>query len=654
MRIKRGGAAPVPAVDDPQGPCAPARRLAHPRLAWRGDAPASADHGDIYFSPEDGLAESRAVFLDGVGVPDLWQSRRGIVIGETGFGTGLNFLATWASWQRAPTPGRLHFVSVEAAPLHRDDLSRALKPFAELVPLAKALIAQWPPPIQGLHRLAFENGRVALTLALGDAASMLSRLQAHADAWYLDGFAPRANPEMWRQAVFDQIARLSAPGARLATFTAAGAVRRGLQQAGFEIEKRPGFAHKRERLVGTFRRDAPAAAWPGKPWFAPPHRLHGPVAVIGSGIAGAATAAALRADGMDVTLVAPAEGNPLPAAVLAPRPNMGASAAARLSVQALLFAWRFYDRLDLWRGPRGVLTLTETDRDRSRAAAVAEAFGPSGLAERLDVRAAARKAGTDLTADALWWPKAGCVLPAEVTETLGAGVSKCTERVERLGRVSGGWRLCGPDDRPIIEAAGVVVAAGAASMRLLGPDAPAAILRDGRLAMLEPGVRPRHAISYGGYLSPTLPTKAGPRRVLGATFDNPGAAMDDLSARLTCKLKTAAPALAAPRPGIIERWSGRRATSQDRLPFCGPVADGAAYERIYAPLRKGMMHGLAAPLYRDGLYSLFGLGSLGFQLAPLFAETIAALISGAPWPVEIGQYQAAHPARERVRALAKG
>ena len=253
------------------------------RLDWRDGVPCSADFGDIYFSPKGGLDEARHVFLDGIGGAGVWQGRPRFTVGELGFGTGLNVLALWNSWRRtAPADARLHVVSVEGFPLEPVDLADAHAGFPELAPLAAELRAAYPRRVPGFHRLRLDGGRIALTLLFGPAAEMLEKLAARVDAWFLDGFAPRRNPAMWTDAVFRQVARLSAPGARVATFSAAGAVRRGLAAAGFAMAKRPGFAGKLECLAGRF--DAALMDDGGAPWYAAdPVRHGGSVGTAGTG-----------------------------------------------------------------------------------------------------------------------------------------------------------------------------------------------------------------------------------------------------------------------------------------------------------------------------------------------------------------------------------
>ena len=226
-------------------------------LEWtESGTPKSRHYDDVYYSDRDGLAESRFTFLGGCGLPEAWAGKRLFVIGETGFGTGLNFLAMVAAWRSTRQPGqRLHYVSVEAHPLGANDLERAHVRFPEIAAESRALRERYPArlPREGFRRLHLDADRVTLDLLIGEAGEALGELEARVDAWFLDGFAPARNPAMWRDEVLGELARLSCRGARLATFTAAGAVRRGLLAAGFQVEKSAGFGSKRERLVGRFR-----------------------------------------------------------------------------------------------------------------------------------------------------------------------------------------------------------------------------------------------------------------------------------------------------------------------------------------------------------------------------------------------------------------
>lgn len=216
-------------------------------LIWEtGDLPVSARYADPYYSRVDGLAETRHVFLDGTGLPGAWAGREHFRVAELGFGTGLNFAATLALWRAtAPPDARLDYTGFEIAPLAPEAMARALARWPELAAETAALLAVWPGAEGGTADL----GRARLTLVTGDARKTLARWQGRADAWFLDGFAPARNPQMWEPALMAEVFAHAAPGARLATYSAAGHVRRALAAAGFRVRKIPGFGTKREMTV---------------------------------------------------------------------------------------------------------------------------------------------------------------------------------------------------------------------------------------------------------------------------------------------------------------------------------------------------------------------------------------------------------------------
>jgi len=217
------------------------------------EMPISEAYGDVYHSAAGAHAQARHVFLAGNGLPGRWRGRADFVILETGFGLGLNFLATWLAWQGDPQRcGTLHFISLEKHPFAAADLALAQAAWPEFALLAEALRGHWPALEAGEHRLEFEAGRVLLSLVFGDAVDTLPRLNTAVDAFYLDGFSPTRNPELWSPALCLSLARLAVRGATLATWSVAGSVRRALAAAGFAVARRPGFAGKRQMLVGRY------------------------------------------------------------------------------------------------------------------------------------------------------------------------------------------------------------------------------------------------------------------------------------------------------------------------------------------------------------------------------------------------------------------
>ncbi|WP_054112694.1 bifunctional tRNA (5-methylaminomethyl-2-thiouridine)(34)-methyltransferase MnmD/FAD-dependent 5-carboxymethylaminomethyl-2-thiouridine(34) oxidoreductase MnmC [Marinagarivorans algicola] len=345
-----------------------------PTITWddRGQ-PKSVEFDDFYFNTDSGLDECRYVFLEKNKLHSRWQSltdestnRQGLTsftIAETGFGTGLNFLAAWQLWlHSAPHHASLHFISIEKYPLSHAQMAQALVLWPELKPQADALLAQYPLNLdthpQRVHRLHFHgtstSGSVTLTLIFDDALEGLKQLlpcsgatpcvalqQAHysanaqkVDAWFLDGFSPAKNPAMWQPALYALLAQLSKKGTTLATFTAIKSLREGLADEGFSVHKATGFGKKREMVTAVYHRSPPritaseaaeiiepnarltqpkasrqraqSATIPSANWHLTPTPEHTAmvqrIAVIGAGLAGSHTAYALAKQGLDVTV----------------------------------------------------------------------------------------------------------------------------------------------------------------------------------------------------------------------------------------------------------------------------------------------------------------------------------------------------------------
>jgi len=220
------------------------------RVQWRGGTiPVSTRFDDTYFSDVDGRGETREVFLRGNGLPDRWRNAEGFTVAELGFGTGLNFLETVSQWRSAGKPGAsLRYVSFEKYPLCEDDLWHALSPWPDLTHAAETLLGAWPPDGPAMR---LEQDGVTLDLHIGDARSTIGKTAFYANAWYLDGFSPAKNPELWDADLLQSVYDHTSPGGSFSTFTAAGWVRRNLEAAGFDVERVPGFARKRERLQGA-------------------------------------------------------------------------------------------------------------------------------------------------------------------------------------------------------------------------------------------------------------------------------------------------------------------------------------------------------------------------------------------------------------------
>jgi len=654
--------------------------ISHAQLDWDDQGrPHSRVFDDVYFSDQSGLEETRYVFLEQNRLQERFAALADggrLVIGETGFGTGLNFLCAWQLFEQHAVKGaRLHFVSVEKYPLSHADLQRALALWPELKPLAEQLLAQYIAIHQGFQRLVLDNGRVTLTLLIGDALEQLPQLDAQIDAWFLDGFAPAKNPDMWTAELFAELARLAAPGSTISTFTSTGWVRRLINAAGFKMKRTPGIGHKWEILRGEF------LGWPAetpepavsKPWFARPAPLAGPrhAMVIGGGLAGCATAASLAARGWQVSLLErhgalaqEASGNPQ--GVLYLKLSAHGTALSQLILSGFGHTRRLLEHLHRgvdWDGC-GVLQLAFNAKEAERQAQLAEAFAP-GLLHLLEREPAQLQAGIALEHGGLFYPEGGWVHPPALCQWQATHpritVLQHHEALE-LQRVDGQWQAHGRDG--LLVSASVVVLAGAAEVKRFpfSADLPLKRIR-GQITKLAHTAQSQAlatVVCAEGYVAPA---RLG-EHTLGASFDFKS---DDLTptaaehAGNLDMLREISPDLAQRlgadhmAPEQLEGRAAFRCTSPDYLPIVGPLAERGAFDEAYAALRKDARQApdVACP-WLDGLYVNSGHGSRGLITAPLCAELLAAWLENEPLPLPRSVAEACHPLRFAVRTLIRG
>ncbi|MEE4382376.1 MAG: tRNA (5-methylaminomethyl-2-thiouridine)(34)-methyltransferase MnmD [Pseudomonadales bacterium] len=549
------------------------RQLAPARLRWTEEGPESLETGDVYFSRRGGAAETRAVFLAGNGLPERFRDRPRLRLGELGFGTGLNFLETRRAFlATAPAGACLDYVAFERAPLapgDRDRFATFLETCGEtgLAAGARLLDERFPAPFAGWHRLVLDGGRVRLSLWLGDAAAGLEDWRAAGvpggvDGWYLDGFAPRLAPELWAPALFRSLAERSAPGATVATFSVARAVRDALAAAGFAVERVPATTGKRQVLRGRLGAGSgtPAAATPAT------------VLVIGAGLAGACAATALASRGTAVTVLDAAgiargaSGNPW--AVLHPRLPLDDGPRAPLLLDAYRFALAWLAGRAGWR-PQPVLQFAEPRRPE-RLARVLERFAGA------DPRLAARSFAGETT---LAFPDAGRAdLPALIAAALAEPrIELRRTPVASLG-AGGGARAVQLADGTTLEADAVVLAAGTATAALAPALARLGRMR-GQLTRVRtdpPGALPvltgrGHAVPLeDGWVSGSSYVRDGP----------PGPPTESERRENLARLARwgallGAEGLAA-RAEPAEEFTGVRCTVPDRMPVVGLLAPGLA------------------------------------------------------------------------------
>lgn len=658
----------------------------HAQLSWNEQGtPVSRAFDDVYFSNDNGLEETRYVFLGGNDLPQRFaqHGRDLFIVAESGFGTGLNFLTLWQAFdafqqaQPEATLRRLHFISFEKFPLTQADLTAAHQRWPALRPWAEQLQHQWPVALPGCQRLLFDGGRVTLDLWLGDINTLIESfddsLHRQVDAWFLDGFAPAKNPDMWTPRLFTAMAQLARPGATFATFTAAGFVRRGLQQAGFAVTRRKGFGHKREMLCGTLA-DAPLLP-AAQPWYARPAARAAEVAIVGGGVASATLALALLRRGWRVTLYCADGGAALGASgnrqgALYPLLNQHDPALARFFPAAFAFARRLYDAAPVsfehhW---SGVLQLGWDEKSAEKIAQMLTMALPDAIACGVSRDEAEAIAQVALGVGGIFYPLGGWLSPAELTagllahgETQGLRIH-WLRRLTQLTPAGESWTMRFADGSEA-QHENVVLATGHALTALAQSAQLPAYAVAGQVSHVPstPGLAAlKSVLCYDGYLTPVSPQFG--THCIGASYHRGETATHYREAdqqQNRARLLHCLPDCGWPEAVDVsagEARTGVRCATRDHLPMAGGLPDYDATLAQYQDLPDQRARGetpAAAP-HHAGLFVLGALGSRGLCSAPLAAEVLAAQMSGEPQPLDSATLAALSPNRYWVRKLLKG
>ena len=572
------------------------------RLHFKEGTPYSEAFGDVYHSEAGGPAQARFVFLQGNEVQKRWAGRERFVILETGFGLGLNFLATWQAWRGQP--GKLHYVAVEKHPFSLQDLRTLHARYPEFEKEAAELHSIWPMLVPGGHRAEL-SGNVVLTLFFADI-KIVRDLRLAADAFYLDGFSPAKNPDMWAPAIMRSLSRLAAPGATAATWSVAAPVRHALEVAGFEVEKRKGFGEKKEMLVArSLRRNEE------------PVRPQRKATVVGAGLAGAAVCERLCARGWEVTLhekhaepAAEASGNH--AGAFHPVATPDDSVFARLTRAGFLYSLKNWSSLEGVRWDAcGALQLAREEKEKvsQQKAALGQ---PAEYLQYVDREEASRHAGVELSAGGLWFPQGGWIQPRSLVR---AQLAACGDRLKTIFS----------SEKKGIENHDLVILANSSEAPKLCP-VPHLRLRRvrGQLTYIpEDRIEAPHVVVLRGGM--VLPPVDG-LCVVGASFDiedeDPAPRAESQAGNLD-RLQNILPVDL--KNEEFENRVAFRAVAPDRLPAVGKLA--------------------------ENVYGAFAYGSRGLVWAALAAELLACELEGEPLPLEGKLADAIAPARFARRMM---
>jgi tRNA 5-methylaminomethyl-2-thiouridine biosynthesis bifunctional protein len=667
------------------------------QLEWDAEGqPVSSVFGDIYFSTTNGLEETRHVFLQHNQLSERWAGLANtdhFTIAETGFGSGLNFLAAWDLWVKtAPESAQLHFVSVEKFPLKKSDLSRALALWPELHQFAEQLIAAYPAVVgRGFHRLNFMNGRIKLTLIIDDAARGFTKLLAtthplfarsgvKVDAWFLDGFAPSKNPQMWSDELFACIRNLSKLGTTAATFSAAASVKNGLKYAGFSVHKVAGFGRKREMVKAIFV-DEPEELNPDDfsyrgsfspypvPWAIDNNNAQ--VAdkralIIGGGLAGCHSARALAERGWQVNILErhsalAQEGSGNPQGVLYAKLSPMEEAQAEFNLASLHYALNFYRPLWGIIGENcGVLQLAHKPSETELHQQLLNKFAQTDeLVQFVTAEQASALAGIPLAHTGLFFPQAGWIDPRKLCAYLVDHPNiQITHNfaITQLSNTQDGWQLA--SSKGDMQYAPVVIIACAKDALNFeyANHLPIKSIR-GQVSYIpqaSTNAALKTVVCAEGYISPAQ----NGIFCTGATFNvndtETALRVSDHQANLD-NLREHLPQFAvATEANQLEGRVAFRCSLPDYLPTVGALPIVEKLVEDFAPLRKNARAGITAKgSYWQGLYINIGHGARGLAYTPLCAELLAAHINREPIPVPRELANALNPARFVIRDLTR-
>lgn len=653
------------------------------------NTPISHQFDDVYFSNDNGLEESRYVFQQGNKLWERWQnySESHFVIGETGFGTGLNFFAVTLLFQqfRQHYPDsplkRLFFISFEKYPLNREDLSKVHHNYPDFSTLSLQLCNQWNPTITGGQRIHFNE--TTLDIWFGDISENLPQLgdymKNRIDAWFLDGFSPNKNPQMWNESLYSALYEYCKPLGTFSTFTAASAVRKGLEKVGFNVHKRKGYGKKRECLSGI----KPNYTQPNihTPWYlASCAKLEKSqdIAIIGGGIASAFTALSLLQRGAKITVYCEDEQVALNASgnkqgAFYPQLSDDDERNIRFYIHAFLYGhqqlqWAIKQHIEFECEFCGVALCAYDEKSRIKLDKISQLKLPESLFNSLNQQQLSERVGLPLPCDGALIPQGAWLAPRQLVQNLFAYLSqqgvkiKTSQKITALSQQENNWLLINAQNECVQHSVVVIANGHKLNTYPQTTHIPVYPVR-GQVSQIptsENLLKLKMVLCYDGYLTPV--DQAQTSHCIGASHirDNQERQFDKQeqqeNQRKIQKNLTGVNWVNDIDTSGNQARIGIRCSVRDRIPMMGNVPNFDKQTNDYKNLfnlRRRKQFIKPAEQYQN-LYLIGALGSRGLTSAPLLGETLASLIYGEPLPLSEDILHQLSPNRSWIRKLLKG
>jgi tRNA 5-methylaminomethyl-2-thiouridine biosynthesis bifunctional protein len=676
------------------------KKIEQAKLTWDENTPSSAYFNDIYFSPKDGLAETQYVFLENNQLESRWKNlgdNENFTIAESGFGTGLNFLASCQLWNSCFKNNHvenrsLNFISFEKYPLSIEDLEKAHCVFPTLSDISQQLRDHYPKLISGVYRIHLINN-ISLTLIFGDALYALKEIKTKVDVWFFDGFSPKENPQLWSEAFFNQTHAFNKVGTTFSTFTSAGHVKRKLQGIGFTTHKVKGFGNKREMLIGEIKEQNTndnsnkkiLFSYSEKPWLikknATQYSNKNTVIIIGSGLAGAWSAYKFAERGFSVTVIDESSGvatgassNPRGATYFKLRPEQDQQ--SEFYISAYLYSISqlnnlLPDQKSIW-NPCGLLQMAFDDKQLEKFKRLENIKAYQSLFSLLNSKHASKVANTSLTYPALFFKDAGSVDPQALCKRLLSHKNiklMLNIKVDDLQKnsLTKKWLLYNKEES--LGEADIVVLANSyhASQFEQSQTLPLFKVRGQSTQLLsnEKSKKLQVVVCSKGYLTPSYTAKnQQDEHTIGSTFDPKNHSTEISENDNQCNLdylQTYTPnfykllsANKNDKPKVTRAKAALRCQTPDNLPILGQLIDTKQFDIDFAGIAKGQLKQVyPAASYIDGLYINTGHGSRGLISTPLCAELLVNEILGETPACGLSNQDTLSPSRYNLRALKK-